>query len=323
MQLGVIYDLFVREGIKTDLRHRRQISQNLRRIKQQYQRLAKQEKPFFDKECLSNPYSDTRVLWGERDREVHSLLVGIDIDTGEILLADRLRAGGQRIDAVLAHHPQGVALAGLDEVMDLQTDVLKNLGLRPPVAQGVMNKRTLEVARRLHSSNHARMVDAARLLDIPVLCCHTPADNHVATYLQNLVDRRNPTTLQRLVDLLLKEPEYQDAARLKAGPQIWLGNPSTKAGKIFVDMTGGTEGAKEIYGRLSQLGIETILAMHLSEAHFNVLKSEYINVVVAGHMASDNLGMNLLLDKLDKKEPFEIVACSGFRRFRRHGVYSR
>ena len=180
-----------------------------------------------------------------------------------------------------------------------------------------MTKRIEEVSRRLHGANHTRTVDAAKLLDIPLMCCHTPADNHVAQYLQRLVDTKKPKTLQDIVDLLLKEPEFQDAAFNKAGPQILIGKAKDKAGKVLVDMTGGTEGSKEIFARLSQIGIKTQLSMHLSEAHYERIKSEHMHVVISGHMASDNLGMNLLLDKLERKGRLEIIECSGFRRVKR------
>ena len=39
---------------------------------------------------------------------------------------------------------------------------------------------------------------------------------------------------------------------------------------------------------------------------------------MAGHMASDSLGMNLILDEIEKREPFEeIIEMSGFRRVKR------
>jgi hypothetical protein len=82
-------------------------------------------------------------------------------------------------------------------------------------------------------------------------------------------------------------------------------------------MTGGTEGSKDVFARLSQLGLQTLLGMHYSQAHFDKIKTEYIHVVNAGHIASDNLGMNLILDRLEKKGTFDIVACSGFRRIKR------
>ncbi len=217
----------------------------------------------------------------------------------------------------MAHHPEGKALAGLYDVMGLQAHLLQNIGLKPDIAKALMGQRIEEVARRLHAGNHNRAVDAAKLLGLPLMCCHTPSDNHVVRYLQNMMDARKPKTLQDVVHLLLREPEYRDAVVNKAGPKILLGKPQDKAGKIIVDMTGGTEGSKEIFARISQAGVDTVLCMHLSEEHFNKVKPEHIHVIVAGHIASDNLGMNLLLDKLQKKDSFEIVGCSGFKRVKR------
>jgi putative NIF3 family GTP cyclohydrolase 1 type 2 len=41
-----------------------------------------------------------------------------------------------------------------------------------------------------------------------------------------------------------------------------------------------------------------------------------VNVVVAGHIASDSLGLNLFLDELERSN-IEIIACSGFIRVKR------
>ena len=40
---------------------------------------------------------------------------------------------------------------------------------------------------------------------------------------------------------------YAAAVKLNSGPTIVVGNEKRRAGKIFVDMTGGTGGAKEAY----------------------------------------------------------------------------
>ena len=82
-------------------------------------------------------------------------------------------------------------------------------------------------------------------------------------------------------------------------------------------MTGGTEGAREIFESLTHGGINTIVAMHLSEEHRKEAEKNYLNVVVAGHISSDNLGLNLLLDQISKGNPLKIIECSGFRRFSR------
>ncbi len=317
MKLKDIYNLFVQEGKKADLRSAKQVQQYCLDKKKEYRKLKPTSRKFFDKECLKNPYADLRILNGDPNRDIKRILVGIDIEVSELLLADQLAQRGKGFDLVLAHHPEGIALAGLYDVMSLQTDLLVNLGIKGDIAKDVMGKRVGEVARSLHSSNHSRAVDAAKLLDIPFMCCHTPADNHVAGYLQKLVNTKKPKTLKQIVDLLMKEPEYQYAASQKAGPEILIGKAKDKAGQIFVDMTGGTEGSKDVFPRLSQSGVQTLLGMHYSQAHFQKIKTAHIGVVNAGHIASDNLGMNLILDRLAKKGKFEIVECSGFRRVKR------
>jgi putative NIF3 family GTP cyclohydrolase 1 type 2 len=57
--------------------------------------------------------------------------------------------------------------------------------------------------------------------------------------------------------------------------------------------------------------------MHIGEEHLKFARENHMNVVVAGHMASDTLGINLLLDELEKKEKIEVISCSGFRRYSR------
>ena len=317
MKLKDLYKFIIREGIRTDLRSKKQVKDYLKSRRKEYSKLRQSLKKFFDKESVTNPFADTRILFGDLNKDIKRILVGIDVETSEMILADQLRCRGLEVDLVLAHHPEGIALAGLDEVMALQVDILANLGVDQKIAKHFMEERIGKVARGLHGINHTRTVDAAKLLNVPLLCCHTPADNHVVRYLQSLMDSAKPSSLNSLVDMLLKEPEYQDAMHNKAGPRILVGKGEDKAGKIFVDMTGGSEGTENLYARLSQLGVSTYLGMHLSDNHFQKLKSEHMNVIIAGHMASDNLGMNLLLDKVEKNGKFAIIECSGFRRVRR------
>jgi hypothetical protein len=60
--------------------------------------------------------------------------------------------------------------------------------------------------------------------------------------------------------------------------------------------------------------------MHLSEEHFKKVKDANLNVVIAGHISSDTLGLNLLLDRIEKqaKERLQIISCSGFNRIKRY-----
>ena len=92
-----------------------------------------------------------------------------------------------------------------------------------------------------------------------------------------------------------------------------------RAGKIFVKFNGGTSGNKNIFKYLENAGISTFVCMHLPEAHLDEAKKYNINVVVMPHMASDSLGINLVIDEIEREtnEKLEIIAGSGFRRVAR------
>lgn len=321
MKLKDLYKFVIQKGIEVDPRGREEVEKDLKRVKEGYEALKPDDPDAlaFDKENLTNPYSDTRILFGDPDLEIKNLLVGIDIEVGEILLAERLLTKGEKIDLVMSHHPEGRPYANLYEVMHMQADILNRFGVPITVAEDLLSQRIKEVERKLMPVNHRRAVDAAKLLGIPFLCVHTPADNFVASYLQRLFDEKKPDTLKEILDLLREIPEYQEALKETAGPKIILGSKEKRAGKIFVDMTGGTEGSKDIFERLSQAGIGTIVAMHLSDDHRKEAEKHHINVVIAGHISSDNLGMNLLLDEIEKLEPkgLDVLCCSGFKRFKR------
>lgn len=320
MRLGEIYEFVVRKGIEADPRGKELLQKELDRINSSYTKLKEEEKSEsgFDKESLTNPYSDTRILYGDKNINVNRLLVGIDIEVSEVLLADRLNQKGKRIDLIIAHHPEGTALAGFYEVMHMQVDILSKIGVPITVAEGFTNERIKEVERKVMSINHTRAVDAAKLLDLPFICVHTPSDNFVARYLQKIFDDDKPDTIDDVLKILKRIPEYKYALENKAGPKAVIGQPNSHAGRVFVEMTGGTEGSKEIFSRLSQAGVGTIVCMHLSEEHFKNVQKEHINVVIAGHIASDNLGLNLLLDELEREGPgLEILTCSGFQRVKR------
>lgn len=316
MELQEIYRLAVRLGMEADPRGQEELGRLLEKRRREYDELKAEEKKHYDQEHLTNPYSDTRILYGEPGREVRTVLSGIDVETAEVLLADRLRQGGRDIDLIITHHPEGKALAALHDVMHLQEDVLANLGVPINVAEDILAGRISEVERGLAPLNHNRAVDAARLLDIPIMSCHTPADNMVTKYLEELVKLQEPRTVGDVVDLLLQVPEYQRARETNAGPKVILGDKKRRAGKVFIDMTGGTGGSEDAYAPLVTAGVGTIVAMHMSDKHRKEAEKNHLNVIIAGHIASDSLGMNLFLDELERRG-LTVLTFSGLTRVRR------
>ena len=331
MKIKEIYNLAINKGIEADFRGREGIERFLKRKKEKYEKLSEKEKEEFDKKALENPFLDSRILNISQDKEIKRILVGIDIEPAEILLAKEIgkfeegsasslaSSRDSAIDLIISHHPLGKGLAHLSDVMELRCDVLNQYGVPINVAEGLMKERIDEVARGINARNHQRTVDSARLLGFNLICLHTVCDNLAAKFLKDRIEKED--SLMRIEDLLnlLKEiPEYKEALKIGAGPKIFVGDPERRCGKIAVtEITGGTEGSPKLYEKMAIAGIGTIIGMHMREESKKEAEASNINVIIAGHMSSDSLGMNLFLDELEKRG-IEIVPCSGLIRVSRN-----
>lgn len=313
MKIKEIYNLAIKQGIKNDFRGEKEIAVMQKRLKERYEKMGKEEKEEYDKERLVNPFSDTRILFGDSEKEVKKVLVGIDIDGEEMLLANEIGD----IDLVISHHPRGTALAGLDDVMRLQIDLMHMYGVPINIAEKLIKKRIQEVSRGVSPANHNRVVDMARHLNIPLMCVHTPCDNLAAQFVDKKIKKDKPVFVGDIIKSLKEVEEYKEAIRIGAGPQIFAGGKENRAGKIVItEMTGGTEGSAEIYERLARAGVGTVIGIHISEKNREEAEKAHINVVIAGHISSDAIGVNLFLDEIEKKS-VDIVACSGLKRVKR------
>jgi len=317
VKLSEIYNICVQTGIRADARQRAEIDRTLNARRREYDKLDEVDKEFFDLEKLVNPYADTRICAGDHDAEIRGLLVGIDMEVGEVLLADRLREKGEPIDLVFAHHPEGPGYANLHEVMYMQADLWAAQGVSIAAADALIGPRAEAVRRRISPVNHYRAIDAANLLGLASLSCHTPADNSVNAFVQAFLDAEEPETLDAVVKALRTIPEYADGARKGYGPCLISGDGSTRPGRIVVDMTGGTEGPTDALNRLSQAGVGTLVGMHYSEEHKKRAEELKLNLIVAGHISSDVLGMNLILDQIEAAGDIAVYCASGMVRIKR------
>lgn len=313
MKIQDIQNLSIKLGIESDFRGKEKIEKMLKQKKEKFEKLSQNEKDEFDTESLENPYMDSCVYNISEDKDIKKVLIGIDIGPEEILIAKYLN----NIDLVIAHHPIGKGLAQLADVMHLQADVYNYYGVPINVAEGLMRERISEVARGVNSSNHQRTVDSAKLLKINLMNAHTTCDNLAANFLKKIIEKNNPEKVGDLISLLKEIPEYKVAMKIGVGPKIFVGSPENRCGKIaLTEITGGTEGSKELYEKMAIAGIGTIIGMHISEDHKKEAEKSHINIVIAGHISSDSLGVNLFADELEK-QGIEIVPCSGFTRFSR------
>jgi len=315
MKTSEIYNLAIQMGIEADFRSREGVEKFLARKRKIYEKLDSEAKESFDKELLENPYSDSRILNISQDKEIKKVMVGIDIEPAEILLAKEIG----EIDLIISHHPLGKGLANLADVMELQCDVLSQYGVPINIAENLMRQRISEVARGVNAANHQRTIDAAKILGFNLICVHTPCDNLAAKFLREKIEGNIETErIEDLLKILREVPEYKEARKIGVGPKIFVGSEGNRCGKIaLTEITGGTEGSPKLYEKMAQAGIGTVIGMHQSEEHRKEAEAANINVVIAGHISSDSIGVNLFLDELEK-QGLEIIPCSGLIRVLRN-----
>lgn len=311
LTLQEIYELGLKLGIENDPRGKAGVKRVLDEAKKTYEKLSKKEKEYFDAQSLHNPYADSRILTGNPKMKVKTLIAGIDLDGGELMLAKTLGA-----NAAFVHHPEGRSLIDLDRVMDLQIDTLAESGVPVNLGHKSMQARMTEIRKAVHATNAFQNTQLAEALGLGFLCMHTMADNITETFVKNHLGKKSYHDLEEIIEKLLEIPEYHEAAKRGDGPIVFAGSPKARAGKVHVFMTGGTSPGDDIYEKLVHAGVGTIIEMHLSASAVKKAEKHGLNVIVAGHIASDSIGVNLILDQIEKKGT-KVISLGGMIRIKR------
>lgn len=319
MKLKQLYKRTIEIGIEADPRGKKLIEKQLKKHADRQKKLDGKEKDYADDERTWNPYSDSRILNGKGDEEVQRLMIGVDIETPEILLADRLREKGEKIDCIMIHHPEGRALADLEKVMPLQADVYAAAGVPVNQTEALLKPRMDRIFRSIHADNFLRTERAAELLGIPAFTCHTVTDNLVWRLMEKTICQKPWDEIGEIINALHDFPEYDHYARKGSPALIVNGSSSNRPGKIVATgFTGGTNGPEELMEQQAAAGVGTILCMHFTEKEVEIGRKHNMNLIQCNHMASDAIGINLLLDILSKEEKkLDVLPVAGFVRFKR------
>ncbi len=258
---------------------------------------------------LETMSEDSGIVY-DNGKEVKKILAGIDMDTTMLMLAKQLG-----FDCVAQHHPAGIINANTGELFG--RDHMKKLmecGVPINEAQKLAYANSTKRKQTMHSRNRTQMRDVAKLLDISDVAFHTPADMLAERYTQKKMDalmERNPRcTVQDVIDELMTIREYKEALEGQQ-PEVWVGSKDSFAGKIYVEMYGVGAPSLDEYIACSNAGIGTFVGMHATaEVIEGMKKHGKSNIIIAGHMASDSLGFNQILDAWEAKG-VEIVRISG------------
>jgi hypothetical protein len=198
------------------------------------------------------------------------------------------------------------------KVMDTHILRLEKLGIPRNRSQKALAKRTDELSYGQHVSNSRRSESAAKLMNMPYLSLHTPADLIGEAIVQKHLDEKfadkPDTKVGDIVKALEELGEYKNSSRK---PVVRVGSKESYAGKIYVLMAGLTGPGSAILKQYFEGGVGTLVLMHIPEKDAKDLKDQgYGNVVIAGHMSSDSLGMNKIANKW-RELGVEVTMMSG------------
>jgi len=126
-----------------------------------------------------------------------------------------------------------------------------------------------------------------------------------------LNDKLGDNPKAKIKDILdaLNELDFYDKSLSK--PVVRCGADTDYAGKIAVLFAGGTNGGADVYKAYFEAGVGTIVAMHAPEDVIKEVRQQNIgNIVVAGHMPSDSIGLNEIIKAWEEKG-MEVTKMSG------------
>jgi len=237
---------------------------------------------------------------------IKNVLMGVDMDTAELLLAKELG-----FDCVVSHHPRNTHPDMLDVLND-HIFKLEKLGVPRNKSQKALAGQKDTLSFNQHVSNSRRSESAAKLLNMPYVSLHTPADiigeAIVQKFLDDKFEGKPDTTLADITKALEELGEYKNSSRK---PVIRVGSKDSYAGKIYVLMSGLTGPGAEILKAYFDGGVGTLVMMHIPEKDAKEVKTHGVgNVVIAGHMSSDSLGMNKIADAW-REQGVKVTMMSG------------
>jgi putative NIF3 family GTP cyclohydrolase 1 type 2 len=248
---------------------------------------------------------DSAVHWAGAD--IRKVLVGIDLRAPELLLAREMG-----MDAVIAHHPVGLAVLGFHRVLARHVEQMVAAGVPAATAQATMAE-TIDARRATDASaNYDHDPSIARLLRMPYLNIHTPLDElgrrRLAAAAASLP--ADATVAELIAHFSASFGEFRAAAtRIEAV----VGRETHRLGRVAISHGAGTNGGYAVAKAYFDHGVDTVVYIHCRAEDARRLAREVgpdKTLVVTGHIASDSIGINPYVDRL-RREGLEVTTASG------------
>ncbi len=241
--------------------------------------------------------------------DVRRALFGIDADVGTLLAAKQLG-----YDLVIAHHPLGgKASLGIVKVFEKHAANLERAGVPRRAALAAVRAMQAEHAPRVHALNYDHVPSLARLLGMPVMSIHNPCDEIGRRVMDETLRKavKRTSKVSSAVAALNGLPEFASA---ETDIAIRMGKATNPVGRYVVLHGAGTNGGYHVAKCAFDHGIDTVVYIHIDPGHLARLRAEFggsrKNLVVTGHVASDSIGINVLVRAL-RERGLEVACASG------------
>ncbi len=218
---------------------------------------------------------------------IERVLFGLDIGTGELLLARQL--GYQ---AVIAHHPVGLAHRSWF-VFKRHIDLMVGAGVPRNVAARAVESKMEALRISGQSRNYERVPMAARVMGMPFLNIHAPLDEMGRRVMQDAVDvalRADPDAA--LGDVAAALARLSAARRAETEVMVPLGDSAARAGKVVVAHGALTNGGYDVARVCFDHGVDTVVYIHVSPEDLKRLRNDGRGqLIVIGHLVGDAFGI--------------------------------
>lgn len=228
---------------------------------------------------------------------IETALVGIDLESPELQLAAR-----EGYDLALAHHPAGGrARLEFPRVLDRQVEFLTDHGVPEPEAEEAVAELVERAELASHAANYRHDPSVAELLEQPYMNVHLAPDEVGRRAFVDVAEGLDDeATVGELVDGLSAIPEL---AAARTDVEVRVGREENAAGEVAVHHAAGTNGGAPVARAYFENGVDTVIYIHAGADDPRELREEFGdgNLVVTGHVASDAIGMNALIDALEER----------------------
>jgi putative NIF3 family GTP cyclohydrolase 1 type 2 len=228
-----------------------------------------------------------------RGRNIRRVLIAIDVGTAELMLARQLGC-----DAVIAHHPIGIASVNFYKVFDRHIDFMVEHGVPKKVARQAVEKLKDRVETRNHTSIYSDIVGAAKALGMPLVNIHQPCDEYMRQVIMQAIKSGKTEYVSDVVRSVSRIPEFRQAA---TKVQVRLGSEKNRAGRWALVVAAGTNGGYHVASAYFKHGVSTVIYLHVDYGDLTKMREDNLggNLVVMGHLAGDSIGLNGLADRLE------------------------